>query len=96
MVTFQLHRNLSSTAIRALLPKRYHAQLPRSKSPRQRITALIFGHKRKEVVNSAMVRRTLAASGRTRARSQIAFCRNLTRDAHDLLVANGFQVLSKT
>jgi hypothetical protein len=54
--------------------------------------ALVFRHKPKEVVTSTAVRRVLGSIGKLEESYKVAVGRNFTREAVDLLVAEGYRV----
>jgi len=95
-IKVELHRRLSSHAVRQLVPRRFHSQLPWSDLASGETATLILKHKRKEIVASATVQELLASVGDLEERFRIVVAANLTRDAAELLAANGFLVPRNT
>jgi hypothetical protein len=95
-MTFNLHRYLSAATLRRLVPRRYHPQMKWSEFADAKTAALLFEHKRKEVVTHTMVQQILDAIGPLDEPFKVAVAANLTHEAAKLLAASGFTVPLKT
>src|SRR4051812_37166841 len=95
-MTFKLHRCVTGATLRRLVPRRYHPQIKWSEFADAKTAALLFEHKRKEVVTHTMVQQTLDAIGPLDEPFKVAVAANLTHEAAELLAASGFTVPLKT
>jgi|GEM_PF-3060208 len=91
---YRVYRSLELTALRALIPKRFHSQLKSSEFAAHKSTVLFFDQKSKSIISAEMIREVLGSVGSLPKFQRIALAKNLTRDAAELLTKTGFRLLN--